>query len=112
MELFHRLKTLNLSNAYLTLDGLEKLAKFLHNNDTLQKLDISNNNIRAKGALIVLNSLHPKIALTELNLTNNRITGKKCKEITTIICSFPNINIPVMRGNELTEESKKILGLK
>ena len=111
LELFHRLKTLNLSHAYLTLDGLEKLARFLHNNDTLLQLDISNNNIQAKGALIVLNSLHTKIALTKLNLNNNGITGKKCKEIAKIICSFHNINVTV-RGNELTEESKKILRLK
>ena len=111
LKLFHRLKKLNLSNAYLTLDALQELSRFLCNNNTLLQLDISDNDIQAEGALIILNSLNTNSALTEVNLTINKITGKKCKEIATIICSLPNIKFDILRGNKFNEESKKILGL-
>ena len=110
LKLFGRLKTLNLSRAYVTLDALQELSRFLQYNDTLLQLDISHNNIQAEGALIVLNSLHTNATLMNLNLSNNAISKTECDEITTIIDSLPNINVN-MGGNELSEGSKTLFGL-
>ena len=84
--LFRRLKTLNLSHAYITSQALEELSTFLENNDTLLELDISSNNILAEGTLNVLKSLDKSTTSTveKLNLNDNNICGKR-KEITTII---------------------------
>ena len=111
LKLFHRLKTLNLNQAYVTLVALEELSTFLRNNDTLLELDLSSNHILAEGALVVLKSLDKNITLKKLNLSTNNISGeKKCKEIALIICSLRhNIQVDVLIGNKFTEESKTIL---
>ena len=113
LKLFCRLKTLNLSHAYVTLVAIEGLSIFLQNNDTLLELDISGNHILAEGALIVLKSLNKNTTLKKLNLSNNNISGeKKSKEIALIICSLRhNIQVDILIGNKFTEESKTILGL-
>ena len=113
LKLFRRLKILNMNHACLTVCVLHELSKFLHSNNTLLQLDISNNNIQAEGALIVLKSLKLNTTLRTLKLNNNNITGKECKEIVTIIHNLPNnVCVDILRGNELTEESKRILKLK
>ena len=118
LKLFHRLKILNLSNAHLTaLDALQELSKFLCNNNTLLQLNLSNNRIQVEGALIVLKSLDTNTTLTKLNLNNNKLSGnnnklseKKCKEIAITIRRLPkNINVDILRGNELTTESKEMI---
>ena len=113
LKLLHKLKILSLSKAYLTLDALPELSKFLYDNDTLLQLDISKNDITAEGALIVLKSLHSNKTLKKLNLEYNKITGPKCEEIGAIICNLPkNIKVTIQKGNKLTEKCKKILKLK
>ena len=105
LELFSKLKELNLSHVYSTkpATALQELSKFLQNNNTLLELDISYNNIQAEGALVILKSLDKSKPLTKLHLAYNKITGKKCEEIATIICSL-KIKV-VMLGNKLTEKS-------
>ena len=110
LKLFSKLKTLNLSHVYLAANGLQELSRFLQNNNTLLELDISYNNIQAEGALVVLKSLDKNKPLTKLKLACNQITGEKCYEMATIIHSL-QIKADVS-GNKLTENSKKILGLK
>ena len=66
LKLFWKLKTLNLSHAYLTSDALQDLSEFLHNNNTLLQLDISDNDIQAEGALIVLKSLDTNTTLKKI----------------------------------------------
>ena len=110
LKLFSKLKVLNLSRIYLTANGLQELSRFLQNNNTLLELDISYNDIQVEGALIVLKSLDKNKPLTKLKLACNKITGEQCDEMATIIC---NLRIKAdVSGNKLTENSKKILGLK
>ena len=113
LNLCSKLKTLNLSHARLTKSSLQKLSAFLQNNNSLSKLDVSYNSIQTEDALMVLESLNKNTNLQTLNLTYNSISGKKCDEIAKRICSLPpSINVDIMKGNKLTEESKKILRLK
>ena len=110
LKLFCRLKILNLSNAHLTtLDALQELSRFLHNNNTLLQLNLSNNRIQVEGALLVLQSLDTNTTLTKLNLNNNKLSGTKCKEIARKICRLKSINVDILRGNELTPESKEMI---
>ena len=109
LKLFSRLKMLNLSSSFLTLDALQELSEYLHNNDTLLKLDISQNDIQATGALIVLRSLDKTTTLRRLNMEENNITGKESVEIATIICSFLKLRVDILKGNKLNEESRKML---
>ena len=95
LKLFWKLKTLNLSHAYLTSDALQDLSEFLHNNNTLLQLDISDNDIQVEGALIVLKSLDTNRTLKKLNLSNDNITGTNCEKIAAIICSLPNIEFDI-----------------
>ena len=107
LTLFRRLITLNLHNAYLTLDSLQELSKFLCNNNTLLQLDISNNDIQAEGALIIVKSLiDTNTTLKKLNLSNNKIIGEKRKEVNGIIDSLSRVKID-MSGNEPTKASKR-----
>ena len=113
IKLFSRLQTLNLNHAYLSSDVLQELSRFLHDNNTLLQLDLSYNSIQAEGALVILGSLDTNTTLKELNLSNNKITGeKKCREIALIVHRLrKKIKIDV-KDNKLTEESKRMLGLK
>ena len=113
IKLFCRLQTLNLSHAYVSLDVLQELSRFLCGNNTLLQLDLSHNSIQAEGALVILMSLDTNTTLKELNLSNNKITGeKKCREIASIIHRLrKKIKIDV-KDNKLTEESKRMLELK
>ena len=113
LKLLHRLKILNLRKAYVTLDALPELSKFLYNNNTLRQLDISKNDITAEGALVVLKSLHSNTTLKKLNLEDNKIAGPKCEEVAKLICNLPkNIKVDIQKGNELTKNSKEILKFK
>ena len=113
LKLFRKLVILNLSNAYLTSDALQELSRFLCNNNTLQQLNLSYNNIQAEGALVILKSFHTNTTCRTLNLNNNGITGYKCQEIATIICGLPEyISVDILRGNELTKESRRIIELR
>ena len=108
LTLFCRLKTLNLHNAYLTLDSLKELSKFLCYNNTLLHLDISNNNIQAEGALIIVKSLiDTNTTLKKLNLSNNKIIGEKRKEVNRTIDRLSKVKVD-MSGNEPTQASKRI----
>ena len=113
IKLFSRLRTLNLNHAYLSSDALQELSRFLNDNNTLLQLDLSYNSIQAEGALVILGSLDTNTTLKELNLSNNKITGeKKCREIALIVHRLrKKIKIDV-KDNKLTEESKRMLGLK
>ena len=95
LKLFRKLKTLNLSHAYLTSDALQELSEFLHNNNILLQLDISDNDIQIEGALIVLKSLDMNATLKKLNLSNNNITGINFEKIAAITCSLPNIEFDI-----------------
>ena len=95
LKLFWKLKTLNLSHAYLTSDALQDLSEFLHNNNTLLQLDVSDNDIQVEGVLIVLKSLDTNTTLRKLNLNNNNITGTNCEKIAAIIHSLPNIEFDI-----------------
>ena len=107
LTLFRRLKTLNLHNAYLTLDSIQELSKFLCNNNTLLHLDISNNDIQAEGALIIVKSLiDTNTTLKKLNLSNNKILGEKRKEVNRIIDRLSRVKVD-MSGNEPTKASKR-----
>ena len=116
LNLFCRLKTLNLRRAYVTSGALQELSRFLCKNDTLQELDISSNDIQAEGALIILRSLlnNTNTTLKKLNLNNNKIIGeKKCREIAFTIHSLHKAKVTVdIADNKLTEECRRILGLK
>ena len=115
LKLFGSLKTLNLSHALNFSDvyvALDELAVILKDNDTLLELDISDNDILAKGTLIILESLEKNETLKKLNLTYNKISGdKKCEEIAYIIRKLRHIGVDILKGNEFTERSKRILGL-
>ena len=109
LKLFSRLKMLNLCSSFLTLDALQELSEYLHNNDILLQLDISQNNIQAIGALSFLRSLDKTTTLRRLNMEGNNITGKESVEIATIIRSFPKLKVDILGGNKLNKESRKIL---
>ena len=114
LSLFRKLKTLNLSHAYVTSGALQELSTFLCKNETLQQLDISSNGIQAEGALIILKSLlNTNTTLKKLNLNKNKITGeKKCKEIAYTIHSLRKKVTVDIADNKLTEESKRMLAIK
>ena len=117
IKLFCNLKTLNLSHGCVTSEAIQELSRFLKDNNTLSLLDLSYNHIQADGALGILTSLETSTCTTlkVLNLSNNKITGeKKCREIAIKIHSLHKdykMDIDV-KNNKLSEESKRMLGLK
>ena len=115
LNLFQKLRTLDLSNAHLTANAIQELPGFLCSSNTLEKLDISENHIEAKGASWILQQLQdveptskrPRLLII---MTHNDISCTGDEKVAELICSLPTIiSVDVIKGNKFTEKAVKIL---
>ena len=99
-----RIRVLNISENFITLDGMKELAPFLQSNKTLQKLILCRNaqcQFKAEGVKLVVNALetHPNIQTLDFSFMN--LTGcgefignflKKNKSIQSILLANTQLN--------------------
>ena len=81
-----RIRFLNLSENFITLDGVKIISEYLANNKTLQKLNLSRNaqsQFKTEGVEIILNSLLNNKNIEFIDFSFMNLTG--CGEA---ICSF------------------------
>ena len=67
------LKTLNLANNKIKLEGAKLLAEGLKHNSSIEYLDLSQNNLQVYGAKQITESLHDNTKLKGLNLFRNTL---------------------------------------
>lgn len=73
-----RIRLLNLSQNFLTLEGVKIISSFLKNNKTLKKLDLSRNSqieFKAEGVKNILESLISSENIEYLDFSNMHLTG-------------------------------------
>ena len=98
-----RIRYLNLSENYITVNGAKYLSNFLYKNKTLQTLKLSNNDLRAfthEGIDYIVQSLynHPNIRI--LSFTNMTLTG--CgKEVAEFIKNSKSLVSISLKGCDL-----------
>ena len=115
LNLFKKLRSLDLCNTHLTADAIYELPGFLCSTTTLERLDISENCIKAKGAVRILQPLRgvdptSNRPCLSIKMTDNEIAGDSDCEITILICNLPAIiKVNVMKGNKFTDKAIKIL---
>ena len=117
LNLFKKLRSLDLCNTYLTADAICELPGFLCSTKTLKSLDISENNIEAKGAIRILQELQDvdptsNRPILSIKMTDCNIVGDSdCVEIAKLICNLPAavISVNVIKGNKFPEKAIKIL---
>ena len=118
-----RIRFLNLSENFLTIEGLEIIAKYLQYNKTIQKLNLSRNaqcQFKAEGVQIITEALIPNPNIKYLDFGFMNITGcgqyigdflTKNKSIESIILrntllnavDFKNIFVPLKNNKTLKE---------
>ena len=118
-----RIRYLNLSENFLTIDGVEIIANYLKHNKTLQKLNLSRNaqcQFKAEGVKLITEALipNPNIQLIDVSymnltgcgeaignfLTNNKsIENISLRNVQLNVNDFKNIFIPLKTNKVLKE---------
>ena len=118
-----RIRYLNLSENFLTIDGIEIIANFLKYNKTLQKLNLCRNaqcQFKAEGVKLITEALisNPNIEFLDfgyMNLTgcgeavgnfiskNKSIVSIHLRNVQLNIVDFKNIFVPLKENNVLKE---------
>ena len=73
-----RIRSLNLSQNFITLEGVKIISSFLKNNKTLKKLDLSRNSqieFKADGVKNILESLISNQNIENIDFSNMHLTG-------------------------------------
>ena len=100
------LKTLNLNDCGITLEGISNMAHALTVNNTLQIFDIGRNEITDAGVVCLAKALKANISLTYLNLADCGMTDESLNVLGT--CLAENRSIKTLRiGQEQEQERKK-----
>ena len=115
LNLFKKLRTLDLCSTHLTVDVIHELPKFLCSNNTLERLDISENAIKAAGAICILQALQCVVIVNRpclsIKMTDNDISGEiECENIFKLMCNLPDkVYVDVVKGNKFNAQFAKLI---
>jgi Ran GTPase-activating protein (RanGAP) involved in mRNA processing and transport len=98
-DLSQRIKSLTVSDTYLSEESLGKLNKIIEFCPNLNSLDISNNKIGDKGMRVVSESLKINNTITSLYLAYNNISSNGCFYIAEMILKNHKIKNLFLGGN-------------
>ena len=95
------LKSLNMSNTYITKKVADDIAVSLSHNTQLQELDISNNHLQALGATTLAKGLHNITTLKIFCISNNNITEEAAGDIADFVSHNTQLQVLDISNNHL-----------
>ena len=101
------LKTLNLNDCGITLEGIENVAQALTVNKTLQDFDIGRNYITDTGVVCLAKALKANIGLAHLNLAECGMTDESLNVLGTCIAENRSLKTLCIGQEEMQVQNKK-----
>lgn len=93
----------------LSRQDLQKIAKVIEANPSLEEIDLSSNKIDDEGLKIIVNPMKSAESLVQVNLMNNCISDIGAKEIAELIKCNPKIEKVHLGHNDITDIGARMI---
>ena len=104
-----KMRTINITEFRISVDGVKALADCLINSHSLQTLDLSHNNIGTDGAKVLADCLRNCHSLQTLNLAFNNINADGAKALADCLSNCHHLQTLDLSHNNIGADGAKVL---